>query len=200
MRRPQLRCAVAGARGDHYWAHPETKDSKAHKDFVAKFRAKTGAYPIYPTYHMAQALVGLKTGYEAAIKANTERFNALTERVSKYLPDEGQRYVRQTWERLPEVIGKSYRLGMARALRENGFQEVPADLVADLAQAITKAAEEKSAGGGGSEGDADPARGSGLPAQLFRRLHVGQPLSERGGLGGVLRVLHIELCLVDQVG
>lgn len=35
---------------------------------------------------------------------------------------------------------------------------------ADLAQAITKAAEQKSAGGGGSEGDADPARGLGLPA------------------------------------
>jgi ParB family chromosome partitioning protein len=35
---------------------------------------------------------------------------------------------------------------------------------ADLAQAITKAAEQKSAGGGGLEGDADPARGSGLPA------------------------------------
>jgi len=61
---------VAGARGDHYWAHPETKDDPKHKDFVAKFKAKTGAYPIYPTYHMAQALVGLKAGYEAAIQAN----------------------------------------------------------------------------------------------------------------------------------
>ena len=61
---------IAGGRGEHYWAHPETKDDPKHKDFVAKFRAKTGAYPIYPTYHMAQALVGLKTGYEAAIKAN----------------------------------------------------------------------------------------------------------------------------------
>lgn len=60
---------IVGARGEHYWAHPETKDDPAHKDFVAKFRAKTGAYPIYPTYHMAQALVGLKTGYEAAVKA-----------------------------------------------------------------------------------------------------------------------------------
>lgn len=59
---------IVGARGEHYWAHPETKDDPAHKDFVAKFRAKTGAYPIYPTYHMAQALVGLKTGYEAAVK------------------------------------------------------------------------------------------------------------------------------------
>ena len=50
--------------------HPETRDDPKHKDFVAKFRAKTGAYPIYPIYHMVQALVGLKTGYEAAIKAN----------------------------------------------------------------------------------------------------------------------------------
>lgn len=61
---------IVGARGDHYWLHPETKDDPAHKDFIAKFKAKTGSYPIYPTYHMAQALVGLKTGYEAAIKTN----------------------------------------------------------------------------------------------------------------------------------
>ena len=61
---------IAGGRGEHYWAHPETRDDPRHKDFIAKFRAKTGAYPIYPTYHMAQALFGLKTGYEAAIKAN----------------------------------------------------------------------------------------------------------------------------------
>jgi branched-chain amino acid transport system substrate-binding protein len=61
---------IAGARGDHYWAHPETGNDPKHKDFVARFRAKTGAYPIYPTYHMAQALYGLKTGYESAMKAN----------------------------------------------------------------------------------------------------------------------------------
>ncbi len=61
---------IVGARGDHYWLNPETKDDPKHKEFVAKFKAKTGAYPIYPTYHMAQALFGLKTGYEAAIKAN----------------------------------------------------------------------------------------------------------------------------------
>lgn len=61
---------IVGARGEHYFLHPETKDDPKHKDFVSKFRAKTGAYPIYPTYHMAQALFGLKTGYEAAIKAN----------------------------------------------------------------------------------------------------------------------------------
>lgn len=61
---------IVGARGDHYFLHPETRDDPKHKDFVAKFKARTGAYPIYPTYHMAQALYGLKTGYEAALKAN----------------------------------------------------------------------------------------------------------------------------------
>ena len=61
---------IIGARGDHYWLHPETKDDPAHKAFIQKFRAKTGAYPIYPTYHMVQALYGLKAGYEAAIKSN----------------------------------------------------------------------------------------------------------------------------------
>ena len=67
---------IVGGRGDHYWAHPETRDDPRHKDFIAKFRAKTGAYPIYPTYHMAQALAGLKTGYEAAIKANGGKWPA----------------------------------------------------------------------------------------------------------------------------
>ena len=61
---------IVGGRGEHYFLHPETKDDPKHKDFIAKFRAKTGAYPIYPTYHMAQALAGMKVGYERAIKAN----------------------------------------------------------------------------------------------------------------------------------
>lgn len=61
---------IVGGRGDHYFLHPETKDDPAHKAFVQAFRAKTNAYPIYPTYHMAQALHALKAGYEKAIKAN----------------------------------------------------------------------------------------------------------------------------------
>jgi len=65
---------IVGARGDHYWAHPETKDDAAHKAFVAKYRSKNNAYPIYPTYHMAQALYGLKAGYESAIKANSGKW------------------------------------------------------------------------------------------------------------------------------
>ena len=73
---------IVGGRGDHYFLHPETKDDPKHKAFVEKFRAKTGAYPIYPTYHMAQALAGLKTGYEAAIKANGGKWPS-TEQVAE---------------------------------------------------------------------------------------------------------------------
>ena len=72
---------IVGARGEHYWLHPETKDDPKHKEFVAKFKAKTSAYPIYPTYHMAQALIGLKTGYENAIKANSGKWPS-TEQVA----------------------------------------------------------------------------------------------------------------------
>ena len=73
---------IIGARGEHYWLHPETRDDPKHKDFIAKFKAKTGAYPIYPTYHMAQALIGLKTGYENAIKANAGKWPS-TEQVAE---------------------------------------------------------------------------------------------------------------------
>lgn len=72
---------IAGARGDHYFLHPETKNDPKHKAFVEKFRAKTGAYPIYPTYHMAQALYGLKAGYEKAIQANGGKWPS-TEQVA----------------------------------------------------------------------------------------------------------------------
>ena len=61
---------IVGARGDHYFLHPETKDDAKHKQFVQKFKAKTDSYPIYSVYHMVQAVAGLKAGYEVAMKAN----------------------------------------------------------------------------------------------------------------------------------
>jgi branched-chain amino acid transport system substrate-binding protein len=59
---------IIGARGDHYFQHPETRDDPKHQAFIKTFHDKTKAYPIYPTYHMAQALAGLKAGYEKASK------------------------------------------------------------------------------------------------------------------------------------
>ena len=61
---------IVGARGDHYFLHPETKDDAAHKQFIQKFKAKTDSYPIYSVYHMVQAFAGLKAGYDQAMKLN----------------------------------------------------------------------------------------------------------------------------------
>jgi branched-chain amino acid transport system substrate-binding protein len=73
---------IVGARGDHYFLRPETKDDPKHKAFVEKFRAKTQAYPIYPVYHMVAALEGLTAGYDAAIKKNGGRWPT-TEQVAE---------------------------------------------------------------------------------------------------------------------
>ena len=61
---------IVGARGDHYFLHPEHKDNAKLNNFVKKFREKTGSYPIYSVYHMVQAIDGLVAGYQTAIKAN----------------------------------------------------------------------------------------------------------------------------------
>lgn len=61
---------IVGARGDHYFLHPEYKDDAKLKAFVEKFKAKTGAYPIYPVFHIVQALQAVAAAYDKAIKAN----------------------------------------------------------------------------------------------------------------------------------
>lgn len=77
---------LVGARGDHYFLHPETKDDPKHLEFIEKFKEKTGSYPIYPSYHMAQAILGLKAGYEKAIEDNNGEWPT-TEQVAKALHD-----------------------------------------------------------------------------------------------------------------
>ena len=61
---------VIGGRGDHYFLHPNPADPEAFKAFVDEFKAKTGAYPIYPVFHMSQALAAFTAAYEKAIDAN----------------------------------------------------------------------------------------------------------------------------------
>jgi branched-chain amino acid transport system substrate-binding protein len=61
---------IVGARGDHWFLHPEKKNDTAFKAFNEAFKAKTGAWPIYPVYHMAQAFKALQTAYDKAIKSN----------------------------------------------------------------------------------------------------------------------------------
>lgn len=60
---------IAGARGDHYFLHPEYKDDPDFQAFMQAFKDKTGAWPIYPVFHMAQALNALEAAYAKAIEA-----------------------------------------------------------------------------------------------------------------------------------
>jgi branched-chain amino acid transport system substrate-binding protein len=60
---------IVGARGDHWFLHPEKKNDPAFKAFNEAFKAKTGSWPIYPVYHMAQAFTALHDAYDNAIKA-----------------------------------------------------------------------------------------------------------------------------------
>lgn len=72
---------IVGARGDHYFLHPQYKDEPKLKNFAKKYQEKTGAYPIYPVYHMVQALDGLVAGYQKAIKSNKGQWPS-TEQVA----------------------------------------------------------------------------------------------------------------------
>ncbi len=59
--------AIVGARGDHYFLHPERRNDPIFRNFVERFREETGAWPIYPVFHMSQAFAALQAGYEKAI-------------------------------------------------------------------------------------------------------------------------------------
>lgn len=58
---------IVGARGDHWFLHPLPEDAKRLAKFVEDFRKKTGVYPIYPCFHMAQAVFAMKAAYEKAL-------------------------------------------------------------------------------------------------------------------------------------
>ncbi|HEY4252431.1 MAG TPA: ABC transporter substrate-binding protein [Roseomonas sp.] len=60
---------IIGSRGDHWHLHPNPPDKAALDRFVANYRQRYNAYPIYPTYHMAQAFAALKAAYDKAIAA-----------------------------------------------------------------------------------------------------------------------------------
>ncbi|MBN7807861.1 MULTISPECIES: ABC transporter substrate-binding protein [Agrobacterium] len=61
---------IVGARGDHYFRHPKFRTDPQFKQFVEKFREKTGSYPIYSVFHMAQAIDAIEAAYAKAIAAN----------------------------------------------------------------------------------------------------------------------------------
>ncbi len=60
---------IVGARGDHWFLHPSPADPERLKRFNDSYRAKYNAWPIYPCFHMAQAVSAMKAGIEKAVAA-----------------------------------------------------------------------------------------------------------------------------------
>lgn len=65
---------IVGARGDHYFLHPEMRDDPKFKSFVDAMKQRTGSYPIYPVFHMAQSFAALQAAYKKAAAANEGKF------------------------------------------------------------------------------------------------------------------------------
>jgi branched-chain amino acid transport system substrate-binding protein len=72
---------IIGARGDAYFLQPELRDDPKFKGFVEAFRQRTGTYPIYPVFHMANAFAALTAAFEKAAAANGGAFPS-TEQVA----------------------------------------------------------------------------------------------------------------------
>ncbi|MEH3147902.1 MAG: ABC transporter substrate-binding protein [Methylobacterium frigidaeris] len=60
---------IVGARGDHWFLHPTPQDPARLKKFSDGYRSRFGSYPIYPCFHMAQAVSAMKAGIEKAVAA-----------------------------------------------------------------------------------------------------------------------------------
>lgn len=61
---------IVGARGDHYFLHPDRRDDEDFKAFMEKYEEKTGSVSVYPVFHASQAFAALKAAYEKAIEEN----------------------------------------------------------------------------------------------------------------------------------
>ncbi len=61
---------IVGARGDHYFLHPERRDDADFKSFMAQYTEATGDIPVYPVFHASQAIAALTAAYDKAIAEN----------------------------------------------------------------------------------------------------------------------------------
>lgn len=57
--------AIVGVRGDSWAVDPAKAGDAEHLAFITAFKEKTGAYPAFPSYQMAQAFSAIKAALEA---------------------------------------------------------------------------------------------------------------------------------------
>ncbi|SEM35060.1 amino acid/amide ABC transporter substrate-binding protein, HAAT family [Roseovarius azorensis] len=62
---------IVGARGDHYFLHPERRNDEDFQAFMKQYEEKTGDVSVYPVFHASQAIAALTGAYEKAIADNS---------------------------------------------------------------------------------------------------------------------------------
>lgn len=112
---------IIGARGDHYFLHPETKNDEDMKAFVEGFREKTGEYPIYPTFHMAQAFAALQAAYDKAAEANGGEFPDRAQVIEAMEGLEFSGYGRPLKIREDNQALEAQLIGVSRTVEEYDF-------------------------------------------------------------------------------
>ncbi|MYZ47391.1 ABC transporter substrate-binding protein [Propylenella binzhouense] len=60
---------IIGVLGDGWWQSPVAEKNAAAQKFVADYQAKFQAYPVFPSFKMANTILALKAAYEKAIAA-----------------------------------------------------------------------------------------------------------------------------------
>ncbi|MEM2294055.1 MAG: ABC transporter substrate-binding protein [Nitrososphaerota archaeon] len=63
---------LVGHRGPHWIEYPDPNSWPLQKEFVEGFYAKYGVFPVYPAYHMWQAIYAYKAAVEKAIEITGE--------------------------------------------------------------------------------------------------------------------------------
>ena len=58
--------AIVGMRGDSWAFNPSMAGNPEHLAFVTDFEKRTGSYPSFPSYHMAQAVRAVQQALEAS--------------------------------------------------------------------------------------------------------------------------------------
>ncbi|MBB3710502.1 branched-chain amino acid transport system substrate-binding protein [Limimaricola variabilis] len=61
---------IVGARGDHYFLHPERREDADFKAFMEEYESRTGQVSVYPVFHTSQAFAALQAAYSKAIEEN----------------------------------------------------------------------------------------------------------------------------------
>jgi len=133
---------IVGARGDHYWNHPERRDDEDFKTFMAKFEEKTGNKAIYPVFHMSQGLAALEAAYDKAAETKGEGWPTEDEIIAAFAGLEFQGLGRPVTLREDHQGVEAQLLGTSVQAGELPFATLENIMIFDGAELTTPVGEE----------------------------------------------------------